>query len=241
MKAMILAAGLGTRLRPLTNDRPKALVEVNGQPMLQGLIEKLQMAGFDHLVINVHHYADLIRDFLTENNNFGMRIDISDESHMLLDTGGAIRFAEPLLKGDAPFLVHNVDVWSDIDIAALYKTHIKSGALATLAVRQRDTSRYLLFDDAGFLKGWQNKQTGEQKIPGGVMGEYNSLAFSGIHVVDPVLFNYLNETETGRFSIIDAYLRLSVSHNLQAYDHTQSRWLDLGRPEQIRYLETEYL
>ena len=163
MKAMIFAAGLGTRLKPLTDNKPKALVEVGGKTMLELVILKLKEAGFNEIVINIHHFGQQIIDYLKANNNFGLTIHISDERDYLLDTGGGIKKATPFLMGNEPFLVHNVDIFSNVDLRQLYENHLKSGATATLLVSQRKTARYLLFNKENKLCGWHNNETGEVK------------------------------------------------------------------------------
>ncbi|MGB1243748.1 MAG: sugar phosphate nucleotidyltransferase, partial [Chitinophagales bacterium] len=165
MKAMIFAAGLGTRLRPLTNDKPKALVEVNGKPLLEIVILQLKRYGFRDIVVNVHYFAKQIIRFLEAKNNFGIHIQISDESDLLLETGGGLQKAKHFLcSDDEPFLVHNVDILSDINLKALYQSHLEGSPLATLVVRNRKTSRYLLFDETNRLCGWKNVKTGEVRM-----------------------------------------------------------------------------
>ena len=163
MKAMIFAAGLGTRLKPLTDNTPKALLPIRGKPMLEHVILQLKNAGFDQIAINIHHLGDQIIDFLAANNNFGIQIYISDERDYLLDTGGGIKHAAPFLQGDEPFLIHNVDIISNIDLRALYNHHLETNPLATLLVSKRKTSRYLLFNKENKLCGWRNRETGEVK------------------------------------------------------------------------------
>lgn len=186
---MIFAAGLGTRLRPLTDHTPKALVSVAGKPMLERVILRLKEAGFNDITVNIHHFGEQIIGFLRANNNFGVTIHISDERDMLLDTGGGIKKARPFLDGDEPFLVHNADILSDINLAEFYKHHRESDAEATLLVSRRQTSRYLLLDDANRLHGWINKSTGETKPEGFSFreGRYKEMAFGGIHVISPSL------------------------------------------------------
>lgn len=186
---MIFAAGLGTRLRPLTDHTPKALVSVAGKPMLERVILRLKEAGFNDITVNIHHFGEQIIGFLRANNNFGVTIHISDEREMLLDTGGGIKKARPFLDGDEPFLVHNADILSDIDLAEFYRHHRESDAEATLLVSRRQTSRYLLLDDANRLHGWINKSTGETKPEGFSFreGRYKEMAFGGIHVISPSL------------------------------------------------------
>lgn len=234
MKAMIFAAGLGTRLYPLTGSIPKALVKVAGKTLLQRAIEKVGQAGFTEIVINIHHFGDQIIEFLHLNQNFGLNICISDEREQLLDTGGAILKAAPLLRGGQPFLVYNVDVLSNIDLSQLYDFHVKKGGIATLAVRNRQTSRYLLFDSEMRLSGWKNIVTNEEKIARR-SAEYDAFAFSGIQFIDPALFDMI--TETGKFSLIPLYLRLAEVHVIHGFRDTSSLWMDLGKPGQIQEAE----
>lgn len=232
---MIFAAGLGTRLLPLTNKIPKALVPVNGIPMLELVIKRIAEYGIKDFVINVHHLASQIADFLRTNNNFGFNISISDEREMLLDTGGGLLKAEPFFTADEPILIYNVDVYSDINLNELLDFHKTTDALATLAVRKRKTSRYFLFDNQGILSGWKNTITDEEIITRGTDSELIELAFSGIHVVQSDIFNYFNQI--GKFSISKAYLELSKSHLINAYRHDEGIWFDLGSVENIRKLE----
>jgi NDP-sugar pyrophosphorylase family protein len=238
MNAMIFAAGLGTRLRPLTDDKPKALVEFNGQTLLQWNINRLKVAGFDRIVVNVHHFAPLIIKYLEENNGFGAEIIISDESDLLLDTGGGLKNAQRYFKEGQSVLIHNVDVISNIDLKALYQFHLKYQPLATLAVRVRNSSRLLMFDDDDLLRGWCNMLTGETKIPSPENQPDDTilLAFSGIQMIDYRLLDLI--TETGKFSMIDVYLRLSVSHKIMAYQHNSDFWTDVGKIEELKKAET---
>jgi NDP-sugar pyrophosphorylase family protein len=229
--AMLFAAGLGTRLRPLTNDRPKALVELEGKPLLERAIGQLKQAGVENLVLNVHHCADKIEAFLAENKNFGLHIHISDEREQLLETGGGLLKARPWLQ-DGPFLVMNTDVVSNIDFKVLVNTHLDSGALATLAVRRRQTSRYLLFDESRQLVGWENTKTGEQRMSRPV-SLYTLYGFSGIHIIDPQLFHFMPEQLT-KFSIIDTYLAAAKTEIIQGFPHDEDIWYDVGKPEQLR-------
>ena len=238
MNAMIFAAGLGTRLRPLTDNIPKALVGFNGQTLLQWNINRLKEAGFDRIVVNVHHFSPLIIKYLEENKGFGAEIIISDESDLLLDTGGGLKNAQRYFKEGQPILIHNVDVISNIDLKVLYQFHLKYQALATLAVRNRNSSRVLLFDDNDLLKGWRNNLTGEVKIPSpeNQPDVLHLLAFSGIQVIDYRLLDLI--TETGKFSMIDVYLRLSVSNKIMAYQHNSDFWTDVGKIEELKTAET---
>jgi NDP-sugar pyrophosphorylase family protein len=230
MKAMIFAAGLGTRLRPLTNDRPKAMVEVEGKPLLQIQMERLKALGFTQIVVNVHHFADLVIDFLKGKDNFGLKISISDERELLLDTGGGLSRARPQLSDHEPFFVCNVDVLTDLDPAEMLAAHEKSGALATLAVRDRKTSRYLLFDEEMRLCGWRNEKTGE--VRGNPPSDAVPLAFSGIHVISPAIFPLIRQT--GVFSIIDVYLDLMGQHKLFGFRHDEGIWMDVGKPPELK-------
>lgn len=228
---MILAAGLGTRLHPLTDTKPKALVEIGGKPMLQILIEKMKSQGFREIVINVHHFAEQIIDFLKQNGNFDCRISISDERSKLLDTGGGLKKAREFLDGDEAFILHNVDIFSDINLAELVYRHSENRALTTLAVMGGKSNRRLKFDEKNTLCAWENILTGELKIARPHEGRVFSKTFTGIHVIDPAIFKYI--TETGNFSIIDLYLRLAESHKIKSCDVQFSYWFDLGKPEDI--------
>ncbi len=240
MKAMIFAAGLGTRLRPLTDHTPKALVPVAGKPMLERVILRLKDAGFNDITVNIHHFGGQIIDYFRAHDNFGTNIHISDERDMLLDTGGGIGKARPFLDGSEPFLVHNADILSETDLAAFYRHHVKSGAEATLLVSERETSRYLLFDDNLRLKGWVNKSTGEVK-PGGFdyrEKEFRELAFGGIHVISPSLFRFMDDERwTGKFSIIPFYLSVCREACVQGYVPQGEQWFDVGKMETLKKAE----
>lgn len=232
---MIFAAGLGTRLKPLTDHQPKALVPVAGRPMLEHVILKLKKAGFNELVINIHHFGEQIIDFLKANQNFGLTIHISDERDLLLDTGGGIKKAEPFFQGNEPFLVHNVDILSDTDLKALYKYHLHSGNDATLLASKRVTARYLLFDDQARLRGWINKDTGQTKPEGFVYDatQYQEYAFSGIHVISPSLFRYMDERWKGKFPIMDFYLQTCGEARIGGCLTEQIHLIDIGKPETL--------
>lgn len=242
MKAMIFAAGLGTRLRPLTNDRPKALVEIGGKTMLERVIIKLAQAGFDDITVNIHHFGEKIIEFLEQNNNFGLNIHISDERDMLLDTGGGILKARTFLAGEEPFLVHNADILTDIDLRAMYQRHIESGAMASVLVKNRQTSRYFVFDDNYRLQGWINKSTGETRPPEFIHREgLHELAFGGIHVISPSIFDPLEEYSQGqaKFSITPFYVDECQTHLIKGYvQDTPYTWLDVGKPETLCEAET---
>ena len=243
MKAMIFAAGIGSRLRPITDKMPKALVPVGGIPMLQRTLLRLKEAGFDEVTINIHHFVQQIIDFLSKYDNFGMNIHISDERDELLDTGGGIYKARPFLEGNEPFLVHNVDILSDIDLRAVYEEHLASGADATLLVSDRTTSRKLLFDKDMRLHGWLNHTTGEVK-PEGLEYDpqlYRELAFEGIHVISPTLFSEMGEGTPwqGKFSIIPFYLSVCQKLCLRGHELKGITWFDIGKPEALQ-LANEY-
>ena len=233
MKAMVLAAGLGTRLRPLTNDRPKALVEVAGRTLLELTLTRLRSFGINEVIVNTHHFADLMQQYLAARNNFGMHIEISRED-ILLDTGGGLKQAAPFFLRDhssEPFLLHNVDVLSTIDLAQMVRFHSEHNALATLAVQARDTSRPLLFDEHGQLRG-RILGDGTTEIATEANQPLHSLAFAGIHVLSPRIFDHL--TEQGAFPIVPAYLRLAGEEQpILAFRADAYYWRDLGRPQHI--------
>jgi len=239
MKAMVFAAGLGTRLRPLTDDRPKALVTVGGRTLLELTLGRLRAFGISEVILNVHHFADKIVDYLQANRNFGMRIEISREE-VLLDTGGGLKkaawfFLEAGKCAQEPFIVHNVDVLSTVDLARMVRFHTEHNALATLAVQQRESSRYLLFDDYGQLCGRRIDAETEWAVPA---QQVHSLAFSGIHVLSPRIFS--NLPEKGVFSIIPAYLRLAAQGEaIRAFRADECYWCDLGRPEDLAEAERD--
>jgi len=234
MKAMILAAGLGTRLRPLTNDRPKALVEVAGRTLLEITLARLRTFGVNEVIVNVHHFADLVIAYLKAHDNFGMRIEVSHED-VLLDTGGGLKkaawFFLENLKFDEPFLLHNVDVISTIDFRKMVQAHKANQALATLAVQKRESSRQLLFDDQGQLCGRRVGRDKQAEIARPAR-HLEPLAFSGIHVISPRLFPLMKEE--GIFSIVDCFLRLAASgEKIEAFRADQYYWRDLGKPADL--------
>jgi NDP-sugar pyrophosphorylase family protein len=228
MKAMIFAAGLGTRLKPITDTMPKALVPVCGKPLLYHTICKLRSAGYDDIVVNVHHFPEQIRQYLQEND-FGVRISISDESDQLLETGGGILKARNLLLSDEPFLVHNVDIVSNLDLAELA---VLPGDLATLVVSARDTRRYLLFDDDMRLVGWTDTSTGEVRSPYPELNPTScqKYAFSGIHMISPAVFDAMSSLGfTGRFPIMDFYLKACSTYHIRAYLAENLQMVDVGK------------
>jgi NDP-sugar pyrophosphorylase family protein len=236
MRAMILAAGLGSRLSPLTDTVPKALVRVAGQPMIMRLMHKLITLGYDDFVVNLHHHAGQLRDFLERHKPSGVTIQYSDETDALLDTGGALKRARYLLEGGGPFLVHNVDVWTTLAPQRLMEGFDEAGVSAVLAVRDRETSRYLLFDEEDRLCGWRNNTTGEERMAVHGADVLNPLAFSGIQVIDPMLFQWFPHHQ--RFSLVDLYLRaVSGGAVIKGLLHNQDQWFDLGTVERIKAVE----
>jgi mannose-1-phosphate guanylyltransferase len=235
MKAMVLAAGLGTRLRPLTNDCPKALVEVGGRTLLEITLARLRVFGVREVIINVHHFADLVVEYLRANDNFGMRVEISRED-LLLDTGGGLKKAAPFFledsrENDQPFILHNVDVISTIDLQRMAEFHLDNQALATLAVQDRETSRYLLFDNALQLCGRRMGRDGKPEMVR-AESQVQALAFCGIHVISPRLLTIMTEEDV--FSIIPAYLRLAArGEKILGFRADEYEWRDLGTPEQL--------
>lgn len=231
---MVLAAGLGTRLRPLTNDRPKALVEVAGRTLLEIALKRLRDFGVSEVIINLHHFADMVESYLKANRNFGLQIEISREDECLLDTGGGLKKAAYFFQRGAgreePFFLHNVDVISDIDLAQMLADHIEQEALATLAVQARDTSRYLLFDESMELCGRVGKAGQRQLVR--PAPNLQALAFSGIHVISPRFLSMM--TEQGAFSIIESYLRLAeAGEKILGFRADEYYWRDLGKAEHI--------
>lgn len=244
-QAMIFAAGLGTRLKPLTDTMPKALVRVGGQPLLWHVVQKLKTAGFERIVVNVHHFAQQIVDYLRDNDNFGLDIRISDETDGLLETGGGIKKALPLFDPDSPVLIHNVDILSNLNIGGLYKLAASDAAVdadvdAMLVVSNRQTKRYLLFDDEMRLAGWKNVETGEVRGPLAAhpssANSMNMLAFSGIHVVSPRLAPLFAEMPE-RFGIIDFYLKYCQQRTFLGYEKSDLRLLDVGKLDTLEQAE----
>lgn len=236
LKALLFAAGLGTRLKEHTQNKPKALVNLAGKPILQHAIEYLKKYGITDITINVFHFAEQIDSFIEENNSFGINIHISDERDLLLDTGGGLKKAAIFLKGTEPILIYNVDVVSNLDLNYFLKYHQGEKALATLVVRKRETSRYLMFDQNLLLSGWKNFSNGETRICRKESFAYSQpLAFSGIQLIQPELLEMI--TEEGKFPIIDLYLRLAQNNPIKAYIDHSDLWVDLGKPEQLQAAE----
>lgn len=235
MKAMILAAGLGTRLFPLTNNKPKALVKIAGKPLLEWTITKLISSGFTEIIINVHHFADQIIEFINSKNCFDITIEISDERDKLLNTGGGLKKAAWFFNNNEPFLLHNVDILSSINLKKFYEFHIQKKPVVTLAVSKRKTTRYLLFDENGVLCGWRNEKQNKEIITRKKYPALTKMAFSGIHIIDPSIFSLMPPDD--EFSIIDFYLNISKKNLIIEFEHSAQGWIDLGKAENIEKAE----
>lgn len=232
-KALIFAAGKGTRLKPFTDSHPKALMPVNGIPLLERNILYLKQFGVQEFVINIHHFGEQILDFLSQKNDFGVKIDISDERLSLLETGGGLLFAKNLLEQEDDFIIMNADILTDLNITEMMKAHFENKNLVTLAVSDRESSRKLLFDKEMRLCGWKNTSTGETRLAE-QKEDLKEFAFSGIHCVNSKLFGLIQRT--GKFSIIDEYLDLMQKHAIFGFQH-HARFIDVGRPESVTEAE----
>ncbi len=233
MKAMVFAAGLGSRLKPLTEKKPKALIEVAGKPILYWVIKKLVNYDFTSIVINVHHHAGILKEAI-KSLPFKAEFIISNEEDCLLDTGGGLLKAKQWLDGCEPFLVHNVDIMSNINLHELYSNHLKNGGIATLATSKRNSERYFLWEE-NKLAGWENTITKEKVIVKNIKGTLKRKAFSGIHVINPEIFE--NIEDAGKFSLKKVYLDLADKKNIFSYDHDHKYWFDLGTTEKIKKAE----
>ncbi|MCB0508908.1 MAG: nucleotidyltransferase family protein [Bacteroidetes bacterium] len=260
MKAMIFAAGFGTRLKPLTDTCPKALVQVGNKPMLQHTIEHLIKHGVSEIIINIHYLGNQIIEFLQENNNFNIRIDISDETDLILETGGGLLKAQHFFDDNKPFLVCNADVFTNINLTNFFQFHQAQNAIATLAVRHRKSSRVLLFDEKNELQGWQNFKNEEAKFPS-IFGDsaahyydaqseifsdkkYDAIknattyAFSGYQILSPEIFKHT--TRTGIFSLVEWYIDICAQQKIIAYEHNEDVWIDIGSPVQLQKANAIY-
>jgi len=236
MKGLIFCAGLGTRFKPWTDHHPKALAVVNGKSLLQRNVEYLQQYEIRDLIVNVHHFADQIEEEIRRNDGWGSSIRISDERNEVLETGGGLLKAAPMLHGER-FVALNVDILTDLDLEAMISFHKKQKNLATLAVSRRETSRYFLFDETGQMCGWRNVKTGDEKIS----RKHSPLlqkAFSGVHIIENNLLSLIKQT--GKFSIVDVYLDLSVSNKIGGFDHTGSKLIDVGKPDSVQVAESMF-
>jgi MurNAc alpha-1-phosphate uridylyltransferase len=229
MKAMIFAAGLGTRLKPFTDHHPKALAEVNGKTLLEHTVKYLQRFGIEDVIVNVHHFAKQIEDAIEENGGFGSWVTISDERDVVLETGGGLKKAAHYFEGEEAFVVINVDVLTNLDLGAMIAAHKGSDAMATLAVMQRDSSRQLLFDEHMTLCGWQNNGTGQQRISRDTAIK-QPFAFSGVQVLSPKILDMPFE---GKFSMIDVYLHFAQTETIKGFNHTGNVFIDVGKPESL--------
>ena len=237
---MLFAAGLGTRLKPFTNEHPKALVQVNGKALLQHNIQYLQQFGIKNVVVNIHHFANQIIDITKENNGWASNIIISDEREKILETGGGLKKAIPLFGDAENIVVMNVDILTDLNIENMFQYHIASNALATLAVTERETSRYFIFDNNNKLCGWMNIKTNEVKgIDKFDETLYKKLAFSGIHIINKKLFTLMQQE--GKFSMVDVYLDLMKTNTILAFEHSQDKFMDVGKPESIAKAEAMFI
>jgi len=233
MQAMILAAGLGTRLKPITDERPKALVEVNGKSLLEIAIRKLIENDFRRIVINVHHFADKVKEFIN-NNTFAADIFVSDESDLLLDTGGGIKHAQKFFD-DSPILVHNVDIISNLNLKEFYQYHIIDDAIASLVISKRESNRYLLFNKENILCGWQDVKKGE-KIIVRDDSKLNQFAFNGIHILNPHLLDFFPSEKV--FSVIKAYLKIAGTEVIHGYIYNDLKWIDVGKLDSLQKAES---
>ncbi|MBI4669826.1 MAG: nucleotidyltransferase family protein [Elusimicrobia bacterium] len=246
MKAIILAAGIGSRLRPVTGKIPKALIEIGGTPVLEIVIRRLMKAGVKEIIINLHYLPEMLVDFLKVKNNFGLRIEFSRESE-LLDTGGGLKKAADFFDDGQPFFLHNADVLSNIDLNQMYRFHVGQGALATLAVKKRRSNRYFLFDKEGLLCGWGTSEpltsfdSAQDRLPSPSKGEgkeREAMAFCGIHVISPEIFQKMSET--GVFSINQVYLRLAgQGETIQAFRADDYYWADIGDEKKLKQVRQD--
>lgn len=235
MKAFILAAGLGTRLKPLTDNKPKALIEVNGITLLENAIKRISESGINSIILNVHHFAGQVIDFIERKKFPGVDITISDETDLLLDTGGGLKKVRWFFDEGNPFLIHNVDILSDINLRELINHHLNNDSIATLAVQKRKSSRHFIFDGYNNLCGWKNNKTGEIKSARSPEGDISEMAFSGIQIVEPEIFNFMPEENV--FSLVELYLKIANKRRITYFDHSNSLFLDLGRKENLTEAE----
>ncbi len=236
MKAIIFSAGLGTRFKPWTDKHPKALALINGKSLLQRNVEYLQQSGIYDVVVNVHHFADQIENAIASANGWGSRVVISDERNEVLETGGGLVKAAAHFNDDH-FVALNVDVLTNLDLSQMIAHHKSSGAIATLAVSDRNTSRFFLFDDQQQLCGWRNVSTGQERLSL-VRPSYIQKAFSGVHVIDPTLFSHI--ALQGKFSMVDVYLDAAAKAGIFGFDHTGSKFIDVGKPESVAVAEAMF-
>ena len=237
MKAMIFAAGLGTRLKPFTDSHPKALAVVNSQTLLQRNIAYLQQFDITNVIVNVHHFADQIVEAVKQNNGWGSNITISDETDEVLETGGGLKRAGWYFKDSENFVVMNADILTDLNLSAMMQQHQQHQPIATLAVSDRQSSRYFLFDDSNNLCGWVNEKTSETRISKPTT-TYHKKAFNGLQIINTKLLKLI--TQQGKFSIVDVYLELAKTHNIQGFNCSNAKFIDVGKPENIVLAETMF-
>jgi MurNAc alpha-1-phosphate uridylyltransferase len=238
VKAMILAAGIGSRLKPWTDHHPKALAQVNGKSLLQRNIEYLQKHKIKDVIVNVHHFAHQVIDAINENDGWGSQITISDERDQLLETGGGLLKAAAQLHDCELVVLMNVDILTELNLEAMIGYHQEKKPLATLATTDRKTSRYFLFDGGNNLCGWRNVHTGEEKVSQPLKGNETQKAFSGIHVIEPRLLSLISQK--GKFSMVDVYLGLMNAHTIKSFDHSDARIIDVGKPDSIAAAEVMF-
>ncbi|PKP19656.1 MAG: nucleotidyltransferase [Bacteroidetes bacterium HGW-Bacteroidetes-21] len=235
-RAILFSAGLGTRLRPVTSETPKALVKIDGVPLIEYAIRHCIFYGINDIIINVHHFSEQIIDFVRKKDSFGINIEFSDESDKLLETGGGLKKASWFLLEANTILAYNVDILTDINLSDLITSHKNQAALATLAVRNRKTSRYILFDSGNIMCGWKNMETGETLLKAVPQSRLKLLAFSGIQVLSPQIFKML-DASGDKFSIMDVYLRMCNSSRILGFLHDSSFWMDIGKIEKMNEAE----
>jgi len=238
MKAMIFAAGLGTRFKPWTDQHPKALAPVNGKSLLERNVQWLQQYGITDLIVNVHHFPEQVRQAIEKNKGWGSKIILSDETGQLLETGGGLKKARPFFDTDQPFLTINVDILTDLNLDKLLRFHTQKQPLISFAVSDRKTSRYFLFDKELRLCGWENTKTGEKKISLKKDG-LSQKAYSCVVVFQPEIFDLIKQD--GKFSLVDVYLDLAAKHKILAYDHTGDKLVDVGKPESVPVAEKMFV
>ncbi|GEO11611.1 nucleotidyltransferase family protein [Segetibacter aerophilus] len=237
-KAMILAAGVGSRLKPWTDFHPKALALIHGKSLLQRNVEYLQRYGIKDVVVNVHHFAEQIIDAITKNHGWGSNITISDETEKVLETGGGLLKAAGYLNETNPIVLMNVDILTELNLEAMIGYHQEKKPLATLATTDRTTSRYFLFDEGNNLCGWRNVHTGEERVAQALKGNEAQKAFSGIHIIEPKIFSFISQQ--GKFSMVDVYLDLMKEHTIKSFDHSDARLIDVGKPDSIAKAEVMF-
>jgi NDP-sugar pyrophosphorylase family protein len=236
MKAMIFAAGIGKRLGELTSNLPKALIEINRKTVLRMAVEKLTAHGFNDIIVNVHHLADMVEKEIESLRKSGYSITVSDERDLLLETGGGL-FKARWFFNNNPFILYNTDIVTDLSLTSLYRFHLEKRGIASLAVRNRPGNRFFLTDSEGIIRGWRNKATGEEVIAGGIPDGLTEIAFSGIHIVNPEIFNYMQD---GIYTMTTLYLRLASDQRIYTFRHNEGFWADIGTKENLEIVRKFY-